>query len=149
MVLKEVLFHGLGTIDSALLLNRLVLGVFFALSGFHKLFFPNRHAEFRKTLADAGVPLLAIMEWFVAGVELLGGAAVAIGLLSPLAALGLFAVSAVAAWTSMVDKLPKHPIDATDSFASVLYQPEVLYMTMAIVVVLAGPGSYSLDGVAP
>ena len=85
----------------------------------------------------------------MAGVELLGGAAVAIGLLSPLAALGLFAVSAVAAWTTMVDKLPKHPIDATDSFASVLYQPEVLYMTMAIVVVLAGPGSYSLDGVAP
>ena len=55
MALKEVLFHGLGTIDSALLLNRLVLGVFFALSGFHKLFFPNRHAEFRKTLADADV----------------------------------------------------------------------------------------------
>jgi putative oxidoreductase len=149
MGVKDVLFHGLGAIDIALLLNRLVLGVFFALSGFHKLFFPKRHAEFRKTLGDAGVPLLAIMEWFVAGVEFLGGLAVAIGLLSPLAALGLFAVSAVAASTTLGDKLPKHPIDAADTIASVLYVPEVLYMAMAAVVMLAGPGAYSLDRVAP
>ncbi len=145
MTLSGILFHGFGAADFALLLNRLVLGVFFAISGFHKLFFPKRHTEFRKTLADAGVPALPVMEWFVPAVECLGGIAVAIGLLSPLAALGLFAVSLVAVLTTGGDKLPKHPLDAADTVASVLYLPEVLYLAMAAVVMLAGPGAHSID----
>lgn len=139
------LTHGFGATDAALLLNRLVLGVFFAISGFHKLFVRSRHAEFRKTIAKAGVPLIGVMEWFVPAVEFLGGLAVAIGLLSPLAALGLLAVSAVAVLTTGGDKLPKEPLDAADTFDSVLYLPEVLYIAMAALVVLAGPGAYSLD----
>ena len=139
------MFHGLGATDAALLLNRLVLGVFFAISGFHKLFAPKRHQEFRKTLAQAGVPLLGVMEWFVAGVEFFAGLAVAVGLLSPIAALGLIAVSAVAALTTAGDKLPKDPLDPADTFDSVLYLPEVLYVAMATYVILAGPGAYSLD----
>jgi putative oxidoreductase len=141
----SALFHGFGATDAALLLNRLVLGMFFAISGFHKLFVPRRHQEFRKTLAKAGVPLLGVMEWFVAGVEFLGGLAVVVGLLSPLAALGLLAVSAVAALTTGGDKLPKEPLDPADTFDSVLYLPEVLYGAMATLVILAGPGAYSLD----
>jgi putative oxidoreductase len=143
--ITSALFHGLGATDAALLLNRLVLGVFFAISGFHKLFVPKRHREFRKTLDKAGVPLLGVMEWFVGGVEFLGGLAVSVGLLSPLAALGLLAVSAVAALTTGGDKLPKEPLDAADTFDSVLYLPEVLYIAMAALVILAGPGAYSLD----
>lgn len=145
MTLTSVLFHGFGAGDAALLLDRLVLGIFFAISGFNKLFVPKRHAEFRKTLAKVGVPLLGVMEWFVAGVEFFGGLAVVIGLLSPLAALGLFAICVVAALTTGADKLPKQPLNAADTFASVLYLPEVLYIAMAALIILAGPGAYSLD----
>ena len=145
MAWTNVLLHGFGAVDAALLLNRLVLGIFFAISGFHKLFFEKRHAEFRDTLAKTSVPLLGVMEWFVAGVEFLGGIAVAIGLLAPLAALGLFAVSVVVAWTTSGPKLPEHPLDAADTFDSVLYLPEVLYIAMAALIILAGPGAYSID----
>jgi hypothetical protein len=42
----------------ALTLNRLALGVFFAISGYHKLFNPSRHAALTRTLQDDGVHAL-------------------------------------------------------------------------------------------
>ncbi len=89
--------------------------------------------------------MLGVMEWFVAAVEFLGGLAVAIGLLAPLAALGLLIISLVALLTIGVEKLPKQPLNAADTFDSVLYLPEVLYIAMAALVILAGPGAFSID----
>ena len=82
-------------------------------------------------------------------VEFFGGLAVSIGFLSPLAALGLFAVSATAAWSMLGDKLPKYPIDAADTIASVRYMPEVLYLAMAAAVVLADSRACSSFSMVP
>jgi hypothetical protein len=38
-----ILFNGVGWTDIALTLNRIAVGMFFMLSGYHKLFNPQRH----------------------------------------------------------------------------------------------------------
>lgn len=145
MTLTSVLFHGFQAGDVALLINRSVLGLFFAISGFHKLFYRSRHNELRKTLGKAGIPMLPAMEWFVPLVEFFAGLGVLIGLLAPLAAAGLLAISVVAGLTTGRAKLPKEPLNAADTLDSVMYFPEVLYAVMALVVILAGAGAYSVD----
>src|SRR5271170_2563791 len=80
--------------DAALTLNRVALGMFFAISGYHKLFNASRHATLTQTLQDDGVHAVPIMQWVVPSVEFGGGCALIIGLLSVLAAFGLFVISA-------------------------------------------------------
>jgi putative oxidoreductase len=74
------------------------------------------------------------------------GAAVVIGLLAPLAALGLLVVILVAIVTSGPQRIGVYkPIDEADRIDDWLYLPEVLYAFMLIMVVSAGAGPYSLD----
>ena len=68
--------------NAALTLNRVALGIFFAISGYHKLFNPSRHATLTQTLQDDGVHALPIMQWLVPGIEFSGGWALIVGLLS-------------------------------------------------------------------
>jgi uncharacterized membrane protein YphA (DoxX/SURF4 family) len=42
----DILFNGVGWTDIALTLNRIAVGAFFLLSGFHKLFNAERHRKF-------------------------------------------------------------------------------------------------------
>ena len=79
-------------------------------------------------------------------VEFTAGSAVVIGLLAPLAALGLFIVILVAIATSGLQRIKVYkPIDEADRIDDWLYLPEVLYAFMLIMVVSAGAGPYSLD----
>ena len=80
--------------DAALTLNRVALGMFFAISGYHKLFNPSRHATLKQTLQDDGVRAVPIMQWLLPAIEFSGGWALIIGLLSALAAFGLFLICA-------------------------------------------------------
>src|SRR4051794_18920186 len=68
--------------DAALTLNRVALGVFFTISGYHKLFNASRHAALTQTLQDAGVRVVPVMQWLVPVVEFSGGFALIVGLLS-------------------------------------------------------------------
>ena len=96
----DILFNGVGWTDIALTLNRIAVGVFFMLSGYHKLFDPQRHASFVEELKELGVPAIGFNQWWVPTVEFTGGGSVAIGFLAPLAALGLLVVILVADSTS-------------------------------------------------
>jgi uncharacterized membrane protein YphA (DoxX/SURF4 family) len=72
--------------------------------------------------------------------------AVLIGLLAPLAALGLLVLILVAIVTSGPKRIKVYkPIDEADRIDDWLYLPEVLYAFMLIVVVSAGAGPYSVD----
>ena len=74
------------------------------------------------------------------------GGAVVIGLLAPLAALGLLFLIIVAIATSGRQRIKLYkPIDKVDRIDDWLYLPEVLYAFMLIVVISAGAGPYSLD----
>ena len=96
----DILFNGIGWTDIALTLNRIAVGAFFFLSGFHKLFNAERHRTFAEELKSLGVHAVGFNQWWVPSVEFSAGGAVLIGLLAPLAALGLLVVILVATVTS-------------------------------------------------
>ena len=74
------------------------------------------------------------------------GAAVVVGLLAPLAALGLLVVILVAIVRSGRQRINLYkPIDGADRIDDWLYLPETLYAFMLILVISAGAGPYSLD----
>lgn len=141
-----ILFAGIGWADIALTLNRIAVGMFFMLSGYHKLFNPQRHRAFADELKGLGVHAIGFNQWWVPTIEFSAGSAVAIGLLAPLAALGLLVITVVAIATSGPQRIKIYkPIDEADRLDDWLYLPEILYAFMLIVVVSAGAGPYSLD----
>ena len=146
--MMDILFNGIGWTDVALTLNRIAVGVFFMLSGYHKLFNAPRHRMMVDELKALGVPALGFNQWWVPTVEFAAGAAVAIGVLAPLAALGLLVVILVAMATSGRQRIKAlKPINQSDRIDDWLYLPETLYAFMLVLVISAGAGPYSLDAV--
>lgn len=142
----HVLFNGVGWTDIALTLNRVAVGLFFMFSGYHKLFNTERHREFSDELRSLRVPAVWINQWRVPLVEFSAGGAVVVGLVAPLAALGLLVIILVANATSGRERIKAFkPIDEADRIDDWLYLPETLYAVMLIVVISAGAGPYSLD----
>ena len=139
-------FTGLGWPEAALVIDRVAVGLFFFLSGYHKLFNAQRHSELVLTLRSDGLPRVNVLQWLVAGAEFSGGLALAIGFLSVPAALGLLIISIGATFTDGIKRIPGwRPIDKADFLDDVLYLPEVLYVLLLLFVILAGPGPYSVD----
>ena len=146
--MMQYLTSGADLTAVALLINRLALGAFFTISGFHKLFNRERHGVFLRELVADRVPRLGVNQWFVPSVEFFGGLALLTGMLAPLAALGLFVICLVAVLTSGKRRVVSSlPIDRADYLDDVLYLPEALYLVMLVVVMLAGPGPLRLDSV--
>ncbi len=144
--MMDILFHGVGWTDIALTINRVAVGMFFMLSGYHKLFIPVRLRAFADQLKELGVHAVGFNQWWVPTIEFSAGFAVVIGLLAPLAALGLLVIILVAIATSGRQRIKDYkPVDEADRIDDWLYLPEVLYAFMLIVVVSAGAGPYSLD----
>lgn len=141
-----LLFTGVGWTGVAITLNRIVVGAFFMLSGYHKLFNAERHRLITDELKALGVHAIGFNQWWVPLVEFTGGVAVFIGLLAPLAALGLLIIILVAMATSGRQRMKLYkPIDETDRIDDWLYLPETLYAFMLVMVISAGAGPYSLD----
>ncbi len=141
-------WQGIAMHDVGMTLNRLAVGIFFAISGYHKLFNPARNASLVATLEEDHIPLLRFNQWFVPNVELCAGLALAVGFLSVWAALLLGAVCLVATCTDGIKRIASYkPLDKADWLDDMLYLPEVLYGLMLIIVICSGPGAYSLDAV--
>src|SRR5262249_34023641 len=129
--MMDFLFNGLGWTDIAFTLTRVAAGTFFMLSGYHKLFNAERHRVFVDELKALGVPAVGVNQWWVPTVEFTAGAAVLVGLLAPLAALGLLVIILVALATSGRQRLKLYkPIDRADRIDDWLYLPETLYAVM-------------------
>ena len=142
----DLLFVGVGGADLAIALNRIAVGAFFMLSGYHKLFNVERHRSFADELKALGIHVVGFNQWWVPLVEFSAGGAVLVGLLAPLAALGLLVVILVAIATSGRQRIKLFkPIDESDRIDDWLYLPETLYAFMLIIVVSLGAGPYSLD----
>ena len=144
----KLLFAGIGWTDLAITLNRIAVGAFFMLSGYHKLFNAERHRVLVDELKALRIPALGINQWWVPLVEFSGGVAVVIGLLAPLAAFGLIVLILIANMTSGRQRIKSYmPIDRADRIDDWLYLPETLYAFMLLVIVSAGAGPYSVDAV--
>ena len=147
-ILMQVLFTGIGWTDIALTLNRIAVGGFFMLSGYHKLFNAERHRSVVDELKALGIHALGFNQWWVPSVEFVAGGAVLVGLLAPLAALGLLFLILVAIATAGRKRIALYkPIDEADRIDDWLYLPEMLYAFMLIIVVSAGAGPYSVDAI--
>jgi uncharacterized membrane protein YphA (DoxX/SURF4 family) len=145
-MLAFLIAYGAHAPNAALTLNRVALGAFFAIGGYHKLFNASRHAALTRTLQDDGVHAVPIMRWLLPSLEFAGGWALVTGLLSVLAAFGLFVICIGALALDAVKRIRAwDPIDRPDWFADLLYLPESLYCIGLTVVMLAGPGPWSLD----
>ena len=128
----------------AILLVRVSLGLFFAISGANKLFVGGSTQAMYETLVKAKVPFPHQMAYFVSGVEFVGGSLVTVGFLSSPACVALLIDMIVATLTSALSAVPKglSPLNWLDDF---LYLPEVLYVLFFIWLICSGPGQFSAD----
>ena len=67
--MMDLLFLGVGCTDLAITLNRIAVGAFFMLSGYHKLFNAERHRSIVDELKALGVPAVGFNQWWVPLVE--------------------------------------------------------------------------------
>ena len=128
----------------AILLVRVSLGLFFALSGANKLFVAGGTKPVYETLVKARVPFPHLMAYFVSGVEFVGGSLLTVGFLSSPACVALLIDMIVATLTTTRSAMPKglSPLNWLDDF---LYLPEVLYVLFSIWLLCSGPGKFSVD----
>jgi putative oxidoreductase len=128
----------------AILLVRVSIGLFFAISGANKLFVDGGTKPVYETLVKAKVPFPHATAYFVSGVEFVGGSLVTLGLLSSPACVALMVDMVVATLTSAISTIPKglSPLSWLDDF---LYLPEVLYVIFFIWLLCSGPGRFSVD----
>jgi putative oxidoreductase len=128
----------------AILLVRVSLGLFFAISGSNKLFVAASKQTMYETLVEAKVPFPRLTAYFVSGVELVGGSLLTVGLLSTPACMVLLGDMLVAILTTKLSAMPRRlsPLNWLDAF---LYLPEVLYVLFFIWLICSGPGKFSVD----
>jgi putative oxidoreductase len=144
---RLVQFSLLGSSDLeqyAILLVRVSLGLFFAISGANKLFVAGGTQTMYETLVKADVPFPHLMTYFVSAVEFIGGSLLAVGFLSSLTCVALLVDMVVAILTTKLSAIPKglSPLNWLDNF---LYLPEVLYVLFFIWLICSGPGKFSVD----
>jgi len=128
----------------AILLVRVSIGLFFAISGANKLFVARGTKPVYDTLVKAKVPFPRQTAYFVAGVEFVCGSLVTVGFLSSPASAALLIDMTVATLTNAISTIPKglSPLSWLDDF---LYLPEVLYVLFFIWLICSGPGKFSVD----
>ena len=144
---RLVQFALLGSSDLeqyAILLVRVSIGLFFAISGANKLFVAGGTKPVYDTLVKAKVPFPQLTAYFVSTVEFVGGSLEAGRFLSRVACVALLIDMIVATLTSAVSTLPKglSPLSWLDDF---LYLPEVLYVLFFTWLLCSGPGEFSVD----
>jgi putative oxidoreductase len=144
---RLVQFALLGSSDLeqyAVLLVRVSIGLFFAISGANKLYSAGGIKPVYDTLVASKVPFPRQTAYFVSGVEFVCGSLLTVGFLSSPASVALLIDMIVAVLTNALSTLPKglSPLSWLDDF---LYLPEVLYVLFFIWLICSGPGKFSAD----
>ena len=143
--LIEFTLLGNGNLEQyAILLVRVSIGLFFAISGANKLFTAGGTKQVYDTLLKAKVPFPRQTAYFVAGVEFVCGSLLAVGLLSSPACVALLIDMVVAVLTNTLATVPKG-LSSLNWLDDVLYLPEVLYVLFFIWLICSGPGKFSID----
>jgi putative oxidoreductase len=128
---------------------RIVLGIAFLVHGIPKLSAAGQH-EFQGMLGQLGVPAPPLMSWVVTLVEVLGGLALIVGLLTWIAALllgiemlvALFKVHLAAGFNfvHVVGMSPQGPV-----FGLPGWEVNLLYLAGLAALFIGGPGPISVD----
>ena len=128
---------------------RLIVGYGFMEHGYAKLARGPEH--FAAILHALGTPAPDLLAWATIGVELLGGLAVLLGLLIPLASMPMAVVLLVAIFTVHLpngfSSIKLLSVDGAGAhFGQPGYETDLLYLAALIALVLAGSGPWALDG---
>jgi putative oxidoreductase len=143
--LVHLVLQGSGGLEQyAILLVRVSIGLFFAVSGANKLFVAGGTKPVYETLVKAKVPFPRLTAYFVSGVEFVCGTLVTVGFLSSPACAALMIDMIVATLTNALSTLPKglSPLSWLDDL---LYLSEVLYVLLFVWLISSGPGTFSVD----
>ena len=123
---------------------RVLIGIFFCISGGTKLFVKAQFRVLEQTMVQIHTPFPHETALFVATVEFACGAGLALGFLTPLCATMLMADMIVATATTAIHTIHANSVLAwLDDF---LYLPEVLYTLILVWLIFSGPGRWSVDG---
>jgi len=123
---------------------RVLIGIFFCISGGTKLFVKAQFGVVQQTMVESHIPFPHASALFVSTVEFVCGAGLALGLLTPLCAATLMGDMIVAIATNRIHSIQARSVLAwIDDF---LYLPEVLYALILVWLIFSGPGRYSVDG---
>jgi putative oxidoreductase len=123
---------------------RVLIGIFFCISGGTKLLLPGQFTLMEQTLAESHIPFPHANALFVSLVGFACGGGLVLGLLTPVCALLLVVVMIVAIMTNRIQSIQASGVLAwLDDF---LYLPEVLYVMILVWLIFSGPGRYSIDG---
>ena len=123
---------------------RVLIGVFFCISGGTKLFVPAQFHEMQQTMIQSHIPFPHASALFVSLIEFACGGGLALGLLTPLCAVMLMGVMIVAIFTNRIGSI--HASGFLAWLDDLLYLPEVLYVLILFWLLFSGPGPYSVDG---
>jgi putative oxidoreductase len=127
---------------------RLIVGYGFMTHGYAKLARGPEH--FTAILHALGMPAPELLAWATIGVELLGGLAVLLGFLIPLASMPMAIVLLVAIFTAHLpngfSSIKLLSVDAAGAhFGQPGYETDLLYLAALVALVLGGSGPLSLD----
>ena len=127
-----------------IVIARVSLGLFFAISGYNKLFTDKSRENLLHTLNEAGFPYPEITGYVLATVEFVGGSMLALGLLSAFCSIALAIAMMVAIITVEIHTIPKGLsfLNWLDYF---LFLPQVMYVIMFGWLIISGPSRYSMD----
>jgi putative oxidoreductase len=128
----------------SIVIARVSLGIFFAISGANKLFTASHTRQMYETLAGAKIPFPHLMTYFVSSVEFIGGCLLVIGFLSGLCCAAIIIQMVVAITTVQLAKIPGG-LSFLDWLDDLLYLPETLYIIILIWLICSGPGRLSVD----
>ncbi len=121
--------------SAGLLILRIVAGLAFMYHGWGKIQTP-----FNWMPAEAGIP--GIFQALAAVAEFGGGLAWILGLLTPLFSFGLACTMTVATWMHAVIRHDPFVASKPDEMS---FEPASVYLCVALLLLLAGPGCFSLD----
>jgi putative oxidoreductase len=131
-LIRSVLLGNRSWEQFSILLARVSLGMFFAISGANKLFVTSRTRQMYETLAGAGIPFPHFMTYFVSSVEFISGCLLIIGLLSSLCCAALIIQMIVAITTVQLagtwSETPDVAWDASSVFERKPSAPKSVYL---------------------
>jgi len=129
------------------LLARVSMGLFFAISGWNKLFTAAHWKGLLSAMIATGLPFPKFMSLLLASIEFYGGALLTVGFMSTFFSIALaFAMIVAIVTVEIPFVIPPGlgPLDWLDWF---LYLPQVLYVLIFLWLIIKGPGPYSADAV--
>ena len=126
-----------------ILVMRVVLGVFFAHTGYLKVFTEKGQQQMLHIVTQSGIPFPEINAMAASVSEMVGGGLLVVGLFTMPASLILAGVMGVAFVTNYLPDMPTGSILSAIKFLA--YNIEFLYVLIFTWLMFEGPGKISLD----